>query len=68
MQDFKYYLKAMYKMMKQCEDSPFVKSIFDVCIEEKNIEGDEFFGDGYCLFEEIKEKLEDLENEEGEYN
>lgn len=55
----KYYLEAIKKMLEKQNESHLVLDLLGETIEETNNEK-EFFGDGYCLLEEVRAELENL--------
>ena len=63
-QKLKYYLKAMRNFLEQQEESCYVLDVLSMCIEEEEVNPEtDFFGDGGCLLEEIREELEELDEE-----
>jgi len=60
--ELKYYLKAMEILLSKQEQSCYTLDMLSECIEEDDEGVDansDFFGDGYCLLEEIRMRLKD---------
>lgn len=54
-----YYLKAMRTLLSRQDRSRYVLDLLSESIEEEDVNIDiDFFGDGYCLLEEIREELD----------
>lgn len=53
----KYYLEAMNNIFEKNSKKLHVVSVFEIAISEDEVNENQFFGDGYCLWEEIKDEL-----------
>lgn len=56
----KYYLKAMRTLLERQEQSHCVLDMLSQRIKEEDVTILDFFGDGQCLLNEIRDELEGL--------
>ena len=55
-----YYLRAIKKFLEMQEDNHYVLNVLEMCIDENEVDAEkDFFGDGYCLLEEIRNELDE---------